>query len=53
MTINGFGILLIPIERIKRDISKLEKVFNEPPVGLKQRINYYENIGRGILNKPP
>ena len=25
MTINGFGILLILIERIKRDISKLEK----------------------------
>ena len=33
MTSNGFGILLILVERIKRDISKLEKVFNEPPVG--------------------
>ena len=28
MTINGFGILLILVERIKRDKSKLEKVFN-------------------------
>ena len=39
MTINGFGILLILVERIKRDISKLENVFNEPPVGLEQQMN--------------
>ena len=26
MTSNGFGILLILVERIKRDISKLENV---------------------------
>ena len=34
MTSNGFGILLILVERIKRDISKLENVFNEPPIGI-------------------
>ena len=39
MTSNGFGILLILVERIKRDISQLEKVFNEPPVGLEQQMN--------------
>ena len=39
VTSNGFGILLILVERIKRDISKLEKVFNEPPVGLEQQMN--------------
>ena len=39
MTSNRFGILLILVEKIKRDIAQLEKVFNEPPVGLKQRIN--------------
>ena len=39
MTSNVFGILLILVERIKRDISKLEKVFNEPPVGLEERMN--------------
>ena len=33
MTINGFGILLILIERIKRDMTQLVKVFEEPPVG--------------------
>ena len=42
MTINVFVILLILVERIKIDIAKLEKVFNEPPVGLKQRINKYD-----------
>ena len=38
MTSNGFGILLILVERIKRDISKLKNVFNEPPVGF-ERMN--------------
>ena len=37
MTNNGFGILLILIERIKGDIEQLEKVINEPPVGLKTK----------------
>ena len=36
MTSNGFGILLILIERIKIDMRKLGKVFNEPPVGLER-----------------
>ena len=31
---------------------KLEKDFNEPPVGFNQRINQYENKRKGILNKP-
>ena len=53
MTINGFGILLILVERIKRDISKLEKVFNEPPVELKQQIHKYDEQGRDILKEPP
>ena len=40
MTSNGFGILLILVEKgLKRDIAQLGKVFNESPVGLKQRIN--------------
>ena len=40
MTSNGFGILLILVERIKRDISKLGKVFDEPSVGFgKQRMS--------------
>ena len=39
MTSNGFGILLILVERIKRDIAQLEKVLMEPPVGFwKQRV---------------
>ena len=33
MTSNGFDTLLILVERIKRDIAQLERVFNEPPVG--------------------
>ena len=33
MTSNGFGILLILVERIKRDIAQVGKVFHEPPVG--------------------
>ena len=53
MTSNGFGILLILVERIKRDISKLEKVFNEPPVELKQQIHKYDEQGREILKEPP
>ena len=39
ITSNGFGILLILVERIKINIAQLGKVFNEPPEGLKQRIN--------------
>ena len=34
MTSNGFGILLILVERIKIDIASTWKVFNEPSVGL-------------------
>ena len=34
MTSNGFGILLILLEGLKEIWHKLEKVFNEPPVGL-------------------
>ena len=29
-----------------------KKVFNESPVGLKQRINLYDNQGRELLNEP-
>ena len=53
MTINGFGILLILVERIKRDISKLENVFNEPPLGLGQQMNWYDKKEEKILNEPP
>ena len=53
MTSNGFGTLLIPVERIKRDITKLEKVFNESPVGLEQQMNWYDEQGREILKEPP
>ena len=34
MTIHIFGILLILVARMNIDIAQLEKVFNEPPVGL-------------------
>ena len=36
MTNNGFGTLLILVERIKIDITSLGKVFNEPSVGLER-----------------
>ena len=36
MTINGFGILLILVERIKRDIAQTWEGLHEPPVGLKR-----------------
>ena len=41
MASNGFGILLILVEKIKIDIAQnLRKDFNEPPVGFgKQRMN--------------
>ena len=51
MTSNGFGILLILVERIKIEWRKLVKVFIEPPVGLKQRINRYDNEGREDLER--
>ena len=53
-TINGFGILLILVERIKRDISKLENVFNEPLVEFeKHECIDMTHEGRELLNKPP
>ena len=39
--------------KFKIDIAQLGKVFNEPPVGLKQRINKYDKGGREILNETP
>ena len=36
MPSNGFGILLILVERIKIDIASLGKVLNEPSVGLER-----------------
>ena len=53
MTHNGFGILLILLEKIERDIAKLGKVFNEPPVGL-ERTNEIDMITKEKnLNEPP
>ena len=40
-------------KRLNRDIAQLGKVFNEPPVGLKQRMNWYDNQGRELLNELP
>ena len=43
---------LFSLKRIKRDIAQLGKVFNEPPEGFgKQRMNWYENEGRRILER--
>ena len=54
MTNNGFGILLILVERMKMDIAQLEKVFNDPPVefGKHECIDMI-NEGRRILEEPP
>ena len=74
MTNNGFGTLLILLERIKRDIaqtweglqrttcmfettnkliwSERRKILNEPPVGLEQQMNWYDEQGREILKEP-
>ena len=40
MTSNGFGILLIPVERIKRDIAQTSEGINGTTGGIwKQRMN--------------
>ena len=54
MTSNGFGILLILVERIKRDIVQTSEGIDGTTVGIwKQRMNWYDNEGREILNEPP
>ena len=53
MTINGFDILLILVEKIKIDIAQTWEGLNESPVGLKQQINCYDNEGIEVLNEPP
>ena len=54
MTSNGFGILLIPVERIKRDIAQAWEGIDGTFGGIwKQWMNWYDNEGREILNEPP
>ena len=54
MTSNGFGILLILVERIKRDIAQTwEKLEQTPSRIRKERMNLYDNEGSEILNEPP
>ena len=54
MTSNGFGILLIPVERIKRDIAQAWEGIDGTTGGIwKQRMNWYDNKGSEILNEPP
>ena len=54
MTSNRFGILLIPVERIKRDIVQTWEAIDGTTGGIwKQRMNWYDNEGSEILNEPP
>ena len=51
MTSNGFGILLILVERIKRDIEQTSEGLQQPLVGLKQQKNeQIENDGFKIFH---
>ena len=53
MTSNGFGILLILVERTKRDIAQtLENLQWTTGRIWKQRKNWYEKQWREILNEP-
>ena len=54
MTSNEFGILLIVVERIKRDIAQAWEGIDGTTSGIwKQRMNWYDNKGRELLNEPP
>ena len=56
MTSNGFGILLILVERIKRDIAQTWEGIDGTTGGIettKEWLNWYDNEGREILNEPP
>ena len=56
MTSNGFGILLILVERIKRDIAQTWEGIDGTTGGIetmKEWMNWYDNEGREILNEPP
>ena len=54
MRSDGFGILLILIERIKRDIAQTWEGIDGTTGGIwKQRKNWYGNEWSEILNEPP
>ena len=54
MTSNGFGILLIPVERIKRDIAQTWVGIDGTIGGIwKQWMNWYDNEGSEMLKEPP
>ena len=56
MTSNGFVKLLIPVERIKIDIAQTSEGLHRNTGRIettKERINWYNNEGREILNEPP
>ena len=50
MTSNGFGILLILVERIKVDIAQTQWTTGRI---WKERMNWYDNNRRGMLDEPP
>ena len=52
MTSNGFGILLIPVERIKRDIARTSEGIDGTTVGIwKQRMIRYDNQEKRTLER--
>ena len=54
MTSNGFSILLILLEGLKRDIAPTWEGIDGTTDGIwKQRMNWYDNKGSEILNEPP
>ena len=54
MTSNGFGILLIPLEQIEeRYIATWEGLPRTTGRISKERMNWYDNNGRGMLDEPP
>ena len=54
MTSNGFDILLILVERIKRDIAQTSEGIDGTTGRIwKQRMNSNDNQEREILNEPP
>ena len=53
MTSNGFGILLIPVERIKRDIAQTLEGIDGTTGRIETTNKLICDEGREILNEPP
>ena len=52
MTSNGFGILLILVERIKIDIAKTWEGIDGTTGGIETTNKWFDNQGRELLNGP-